>query len=286
MENVVKINAQTRFYLLLGNPVNHSLSPLIHNSAFQALNLNYRYLAAHVEEERIEEAVKGLRALSAAGANVTSPFKKAVIPYLDAISPESGVIRSVNTIVNREGSLSGTTTDGAGFYHSLTQSAPDYRLEQPAMIIGAGGSARAVAYTLARAGVSEMFIINRSIDKAEALADLVKKETLLHRCTVLPLIAEELHQVVSACRLFVYTLPVDSKEFTVALEKSSLPFRESLLFDLRYSPNQSGVMRYFNQSGGRAFNGLGMLLWQAVLAFELFTGHKAPVEIMHQAMEQ
>ncbi len=283
---MVKINAQTRFYLLLGNPVNHSLSPLIHNSAFQALNLNYRYLTAHVEEERIEEAVKGLRALSAAGANVTSPFKEAVIPYLDAISPEAGIIRSVNTIVNREGSLSGTTTDGAGFYHSLTQSAPDYRLEQPAMIIGAGGAARAVAYTLARAGVSEMFIINRSIDKAEALADLVKKETPLHRCTALPLVAEELHQVVSACRLFVYTLSVDSKEFTAALEKSSLPFRESLLFDLRYSPNLSAVMKYFNKSGGRAFNGLGMLLWQAVLAFELFTGHKAPVEIMNQAMEQ
>ncbi len=279
------INAQTRFCFLLGNPVNHSLSPALHNSAFKALNLNYSYLAAHVEEERIGAAVEGLRALSAAGANVTSPFKEAVIPFLDSVSAEANTIRSVNTIVNRQGSLFGTTTDGSGFYHFLKHSTPDYRLEQPVMIVGAGGAARAVAYTLARSGASEIFIVNRSAAKAEDLADLIRNETDPGRCNTLPFQAEELLPALAKCRLIVYTLPLDSEEFMAALDKSRLSFSESFLYDLRYSPEKSAVMKRFNQSGGRAYNGLGMLLWQAVIAFEHFTGHKAPVAAMQEAVK-
>ncbi len=279
------INAQTRFCFLLGSPVKHSLSPLIHNSAFRELNLNYVYLAAHVGKEQVGAAVKSLRALSAAGANVTSPYKEAVIPYLDTVSAEAEMIKSVNTIVNKDGILYGTTTDGSGFFQSLKYQAPDYSFAQPVMIIGAGGAARAVAYTLARSGVEEMYIVNRSIDRAEDLAALIGKETKAGSCTALPLEADKLKGMLKSCRLFVYALPEDNEKFMAALAKSSLTFSKSIFYDLRYRPQKSEVMECFSRSGGRAFNGLGMLMWQAVFAFEHFTGQKAPVKAMQKAVK-
>ncbi len=279
------INAQTRLCLLLGNPVKHSLSPTMHNSGFKALSLNYAYLAAHVEEKRIGAAVEALRALSIAGANVTSPFKDAVIPFLDSVSAEAETIRSVNTIINREGSLHGLTTDGPGFCRSLKQAVSGYKIEQPCMIIGAGGAARAVAYSLAREGAGEMYITNRSRGKAESLACLIRSQTQLKLCTAVPLDAEALLPLLPHCRLFVYSLPTDHREFIEALAESGIPFGDSLLFDLRYSPAESAVMKSFSQSGGKAFNGLGMLFWQAVIAFEEFTGQKAPLAAMRKAVE-
>ncbi len=281
----MNINAQTRLCLLLGKPVNHSLSPALHNAGFRALGLNYAYLAAEVGEEMVGDAVKGLKALSVAGANVTTPFKKAVIPFLDSISEQAGVIQSVNTIVNRNGNLFGTSTDGPGFYNFLKESAPEFNLDQPAMLVGAGGAARAVAYTLAHEGISELYVVNRSPGKAEELAGTLEAATPLKSCSTLSLDIEQLQPVIKRCRLFIYSLPLDSKEFMGALVKSGLPFEESLVCDLRYSPAETAVMELFASMGGRSFNGLGMLLGQAALSFELFTGQKAPAVEMKQAIK-
>ena len=282
---MLSINAQTKMCLLLGNPVEHSLSPLLHNAAYKALGMNYVYLASRVEEDMVGAAVSGLRALSAAGANVTSPHKEAVIPYLDSVSEEAKSISSVNTIVNRKGYLYGTSTDGAGFYQALKHSAPDCDIKQPLLVIGAGGAARAIASTMAASGSNEILIANRSIDRAKDLADLVSKKTSIKKCSALSLEDDQLIEEIKRFRLFIYTLPTDLDHFISLLCKSGIAFSKSICVDLRYSPAESAVLKQFKQLGGRSFNGLDMLLWQAIIAFEEITGRKAPVNEMQRVVK-
>ncbi|HSW35550.1 MAG TPA: shikimate dehydrogenase [Candidatus Limnocylindrales bacterium] len=282
----MRVNAQTSFYLLLGNPVGHSLSPTLHNAAFQHLKLNSIYLASLVEPARIGEAVAGLRALSVAGANVTTPYKEAVLPYLDEVSNEAQLIRSVNTIVNRDGTLTGSSTDGPGFYRCLRELIPfDFggSSRQSIMIIGAGGAARAVAFTLAQQGAHEIIIVNRTPESAGALAELLQRSIPATRVAVLPLAAESIMQVLPRCKIIVYCLQGDSPVLISAFNGSSFGCENAFLFDLRYSPGRTVVMKAFEARGGSAFNGKGMLFWQAALAFELFTGHQAPIEAMKRA---
>jgi len=277
------IDARTRLYLLLGNPVTHSLSPAMHNTAFTALGLNSVYLACPVEHEHIGEAIKGIRALSAAGANVTAPFKEAVIPHLDSLSDESALVQSVNTIINQKGTLHGATTDGEGFSLFLNSADPARDRNSRVLVVGAGGAVRAVAGTLAREGAGEIIIANRSEARGRALAELLSEKTSLPQSCFVALKGRTLKEALLQCRLVVYGLPFDAPGFLEALAGLDCLKSNQLLIDLRYNPEQSGVMKAFEQKGGRAFNGLGMLLWQAVKSFEMFTGYKAPVEEMQKA---
>lgn len=283
----MNINTETKLYLLLGNPVSHSLSPALHNAGFQALNLNCLYLACSVDPLQVGSALQGIRALSVAGANVTSPFKETVIPLLDSIDDEAAAIRSVNTIINRNGLLQGYTTDGQGFLKALKQAVPDYDLNQPLLLIGAGGAAGAIALTMAQEGVPEIYIANRSLDRAARLKEALCAASKLNKCFAMDLSFKSLQQALDRCPLAIYTLPVDSKEVIAALnDKDDGEFEHKLLFDLRYSPPETTVMSAFRVLGGAAFNGLGMLFWQAVTAFELFTGKQAPVQDMFEAINQ
>jgi len=281
----VEVNAQTKLCLLLGNPVSHSFSPYIHNAGFEALKLNCLYLAAPVEAKYLRQAVDGLKALSVLGANVTSPYKEAVIPYLDYLSGEAKRIGTVNTIVNERGTLKGESTDGRGFLSAVKKNTPAYDLKQPAMIIGAGGAARAIAYTLAQIETGEIYIINRSLEKGQALADMIRSETPLKKCSAHSLASESIMPLLPRCGLYIYCLPVDSNEFLHVLDSKSSVLQNKLLFDLRYEPKKTTVMSTFKAAGGIAFNGIDMLFWQAVFSFELFTGKKAPLAEMQKALE-
>ncbi len=277
------IDARTRLYLLLGNPVEHSLSPAMHNAAFTALGLNCVYLACPVKKEHVGAAINGMRALSAGGANVTAPHKEDVISNLDSVSTEAARIKSVNTIINKNGRLYGTTTDGEGFYHYLKQIDPGYSSGHSILVVGAGGAARAVAYTLAEKGAEEIIIANRSASRGKALSELLLENTALPRSSNISLEAQPISEVLGRCRLVVYSLPFDLLEFTTAISSiDSLDYTQKLI-DLRYQPEQSEVMQVFKRQGGDAHNGLGMLVWQAVKSFELFTGQEAPVEVMLNA---
>lgn len=280
----MEVNAQTKLCLLLGNPVNHSLSPYIHNAGFEALKLNCLYLAAPVEDKYVRQAVEGLKALSVLGANVTSPYKEGVIPYLDYLSGEAKRIGSVNTIVNENGALKGESTDGRGFLSAVKKNAPAYNLKQPVMLIGAGGAARAIAYTLAQVGTGEIYIVNRSLEKGQALADMIRSETPLKKCSALSLTFESIMSLLPLCGLYIYCLPVDSNELISALGSRSTVLQGKLLFDLRYEPQKTFVMNAFKEAGGSANNGIDMLFWQAVFSFELFTGKKAPITEMQKAL--
>ncbi len=274
------INGQTRLYILIGNPVAHSLSPLLYNAGFAACRMNAIYVACPVEPEHVGEAIEGLRALNIAGANVTSPHKEAVMAYLDQISSEAALVRSVNTIINRAGKLVGETTDGRGLLADLGERAPSVKAGDPVLLIGAGGAARAVAFALVQNGFHELYIANRTIERGRALADILQRSVPEACCRVIGLGQEELRRVLAACRLTVYCLTVDPEPVKAVLQDPDLSLAEKVFYDLRYSPAVSETARLFRERGGTALNGRGMLYHQAVLAFELFTKQKAPASEM------
>ncbi|HED23563.1 MAG TPA: shikimate dehydrogenase, partial [Firmicutes bacterium] len=258
----------------------HSLSPLLYNTAFAVRKMNALYVACPVKPELVSEAVAGLRALNAGGANVTSPHKEAVIPCLDQMSDEAVQARSVNTIVNRAGKLIGETTDGRGFLADLEERAPSVRPGDPVLLIGAGGAARAVALALVRHGYDQLYIANRTIDKGRALADVLRGVFPGASCRITGLAKDELHQALAACRLTVYCLTVDPEPVAAVLKDPALPLAGKVFYDLRYNPAVSDTAALFRSRGGVVINGRGMLYHQAVFAFELFTGQKAPAEEM------
>jgi shikimate dehydrogenase len=280
----VNIDAKTKLYMLIGNPVEHSLSPALHNAAFRALELNCVYLASLVEEGSVSGALDGFRALHIAGANVTSPHKEAVIAHLDYVSEEARTLKTVNTIINKNGKLTGVSTDGTGFVRAVEKSVKNNPISQPIMIIGAGGAARAVSYSLAVNGAKEIFLINRSLNRAQALADILLGETPLKKCYIENSETVDFKSLFKKCPLVVYTLPLDLPRLSDALQEiTDLP-PGSCLFDLRYSPLITAVMQKYEKAGGTSFNGTGMLFWQAVEAFKIFTGRDAPLQVMRRVL--
>ncbi len=282
MVNILPIDGSTSLYLVLGNPVEHSLSPALHNAAFKKLGLNSVYLAAAVEKEQAAAAMKALRTLNVCGANITTPLKEAVLTHVDQLSFEASLLNTVNTIVNQKGRLTGHTTDGRGFYLHLKSRVKGYNGKQNVALIGAGAAARSCAYSLAEAGLKNLYLLNRSPERANNLAGLLKAHTPLENCFVGGLNEKDLQQALKSCEIIIYSLPLDSEPVLNIFKK--MPLQGKKLFDFRYHPPSSAVMEAFSASGGKCHNGLGMLLWQAAEAFELFTGFKAPIKAMQQAI--
>jgi len=279
----LRIDGETKVFLLLGQPVSHSLSPLLHNTAFETLGLNCAYLTAPVAPAALPEALSGLKALNIGGGNITAPYKEAALPFLDHISPAANLIRSVNTLITREGKLWGDSTDGPGFIRAFTEVAPEVTLKEPLLIVGTGGAARAVAYSLAEAGASKLHLVNRGAERAEELAALLESGVGLKAVETAPLEPAVLQRCLERCRVVIYALPGDSLELAQALAGLS-SLEGCYFFDLRYHPPETALMRLFRERGGKAWNGKKMLLWQAALAFEQFTGLVAPLEAMRRAM--
>lgn len=274
------IDANTRLYLLLGDPVSHSLSPALYNAAFEESDLNACYLACRVGTRSLGEAVAGMRVLNIAGGNVTAPFKEEAVHFVDRLSSGAEIIKSVNTLVNRDGCFWGYTTDGPGFCRSLREKLGTPLSGCRVLLVGAGGAARAVAYSLAVEGVRNLVIANRTGQRARELVETLVKYTPLKRIRAVSLTPESLREEMAKCQVVINCLPLDSRELLSAMTDPSLLLQGCYFADLRYSPGETELMKVFIQRGGQAFNGKGMLLWQAVYAYELFAGIQAPVEKM------
>jgi len=282
----LSINGQTKLVGLIGHPVEHSLSPAMHNSAFAALNLNWCYVLLPVLPEQLGEAVAGLRALSFVGANVTVPHKEAVMSHLDHVAPEARAAGAVNTIVVNEGRSIGYNTDWRGFLTALGEGGFDPQGKR-AVVLGAGGAARAVVYALAQAG-AQVTILNRTPARAQAL---IRDFSLLLPSTslfALPLTLQTLEERTADAHLLVNTTPVG-----LWPEVDQSPWPEDLafpghltVFDLVYNPRQTELLRQARTVGARVIGGLGMLVHQGAAAFELWTGEKAPAETMYEAASE
>jgi shikimate dehydrogenase len=269
----MKITGKTRITGIFGYPVDHTLSPAMQNAAFEALGLEYCYIPLMVHPDNLADAVRSIRALNIVGVNITVPHKEKVIPLLDTIDEEALFIGAVNTIVNSEGRLVGHNTDGRGFMRSLDENGISVK-DRRILIVGAGGAARAVSYYLCREA-GNVFIYGRTKMRADKLASDLKQ------------VQNNVSAVANILDIGDYDIIINATPLGLK-EEDQLPFdihqlrSEQVVCDLIYK--QTRLLTESSGKGCTTLNGLGMLLWQGALAFELWTGKKPLIEVMRHAL--
>ena len=273
------INASTKLCCLIGCPVAHSVSPQMHNAAFKALGLNYVYLAFEVAVEDLEKAVRGLKAIGVAGFNVTIPHKINVMKYLDELDESAEETGAVNTVASEDGLLIGYNTDVYGVMKALE----GFNLPKtkPALIIGAGGAARAAANALMKIGFNEIVIANRTIEKARQLADWIKstgRKAHFHSLDRLGYIARGCGVIINATSIGM--LPHANETL---LTSKDIP-ENSIVLDLVYNPPKTKLLREAERAGAKIISGIEVLIHQGARAFELWTRCKAPIDVMRKAV--
>ncbi len=268
---------------LFGYPVGHTISPGIHNSAYLKAGLNWTYLAFSVKPGDLEAAFVGFRALGGRGLNITIPHKQAVMPFLDEVSEEARLIGAVNTVLFRDGRAVGYNTDGPGFVRALREE-KDFSLEgERVCLIGAGGAGRAVAVQSALSGSARIEIADLDRRRAEELSDWINQKIGSDLAGVFQVGSREGDEIIGAADLVVDATPLglrpdDPISFDPALLKPG-----SLVMDLVYNPPETPLLKAADDLGIDRLNGLGMLIHQAALAWEIWTGDVAPIEVMKQS---
>jgi shikimate dehydrogenase len=296
------IDGQTQLVGLIGYPVEHSMSPAMQNAAFAATGLNWRYVPLPVPPEQVEAAIRGLVALGFRGANVTVPHKQAARLALtrlygpQAVAPHADALGAVNTLVversekaNGEAVVSGHNTDVAGFVGAL-QDGGFQPQDSSAVVVGAGGAARAVVFGLMAAKAREIVVLNRTPERAEALvSDLISAaEAAPPAIQAIPLTTEALVEAARSARLLVNATPLGMwPRVDRSIWPEGVPVPPHLtVFDLVYNPLETRLQQQARASGAAAIDGLGMLVRQGALAFELWTGQDAPLPLMRRACER
>ncbi len=269
-----------RWACLFGHPVAHSLSPTLHNAAFEALGLDAHYEARDVAPDALGEAVGALRAAACFGANVTAPHKQAIMPLLDEVTPEVRALGAVNTVVNHAGRLTGGNTDGPGLARWMTDADIDVS-GRLALVIGAGGAARSAVLALATLGAGRIHVVNRGQERA------VRLQQDLAAAAIARVTVGTLNEIARAAK----------EPWDVVINATSLGHHgqapdvhpscyspQSVAIELAYNPPETGFMRAAQAAGARAENGLGMLVHQAALSFERWTGRTPPLDVMFGAV--
>jgi len=277
-------SAKTRWLGVLGWPVEHSRSPAIHTAALEASGIDAVYLPLPVPPESLASAIDGLRALGAFGANVTLPHKERVMEHLDAVEPSARAIGAVNTIVRDGDRLVGANTDGAGLARSLSEAGVVVRGAR-VLVVGAGGAARASVAGLLEEGAAEVAVAARRADRAADIASSIEGAVSaldLSDPGAMRAAAAQTDLLVQATSA---TLGDRDPTFAASLPLAELPASAAVV-DLVYSPRETSVLRAAAARGLRTVDGLGMLVWQAALAFERWHGVTAPVEVMRRAAER
>jgi shikimate dehydrogenase len=269
----MNITGRTRITGLFGYPVEHTLSPAMHNAAFEHLGLDYCYVPFSVHPDSLGDAVRAVRALSMAGVNVTVPHKEAVIPLLDHVNEEASFIGAVNTIVHRDNGLTGYNTDGRGFMKSLAENGIDIR-GKSVLIVGAGGASRAVSYYISESAAA-LFLTDLDHMKLDKLvSDLSSIRNNVH--------AIERIDDLSGYDMIINATPLGLKQEDPFPFDVSAVVPAQIICDLIY--RKTGLLTKAEERGCSTVGGLGMLLWQGVLAFELWTSLEPPVDIMREAL--
>jgi len=272
-----------RWACLLGQPVAHSLSPALHNAAFSRAGIDARYEAWDVGLDQLPHALERLRSADCLGANVTAPHKQAVIPLLDTVSSAAQALGAVNTIVNADGRLNGSNTDAAGLARWMRGAAVD-PAGQPCLVLGAGGAASATVWALAELGASSILVLNRTPERAERLIHDLRPHLGSYSGVelssgALPRAAEP---TAAAWRVIVNATSLGHHAGAPDVHPSCYS-PQTVAVELVYNPPVTGFMIAARAAGARAENGLGMLVHQAALAFEQWTGQEAPLDAYEAA---
>lgn len=274
------ISGKTKFIVIFGDPVEHTLSPAMHNAAFAELGLDYAYIPFHVKPEDLSSAVRGIKAMGIAGANITVPHKERVLEFLDDVDDEAKRLGAVNTIVNRDGKLIGYNTDGRGFVRSLKEDAALDPALKKVYMCGSGGAARGIGFALAAAGVRRVYLYDVDIAKMDRLiADL---NSGAGRDVARP--SKPDPDFIRSCDLVVNATPLGMHKGDPAPMPPDSFRVGQVVYDIIYNPPQTETLRSAVYGGAKAVNGLGMLLYQGVIAFEHWLGVSPPVETMKKAL--
>lgn len=257
-----------KIYGVMGDPIAHSMSPDIHNDAFEKENIEAVYHHFHVTKEGLNDAVKGMKALGIEGFNITIPHKTSIIPFLDEVDELALAIGAVNTVVNKNGRFIGYNTDGKGFFKSLCDEISGDIKAKKTLVIGAGGAARAIYFTLVKEGVKQVDIANRTNERAAQLVSDCPYDKVSKALSII-----EAEESLSQYDLIIQTT---SSGMNPELDHSPLKVDQlktgAIVSDIIYNPLQTKLLREAGEKGAETQNGLGMFINQAALAFEIWTG--------------
>jgi shikimate dehydrogenase len=278
----MNISGKTRVCGVIGNPIEHSLSPIMHNAAFQALGWDYVFLAFKVKPARIPDAINGMRALNIRGLNVTMPHKNTVMANLDRVDLSAQIISSVNTILNRENLLFGFNTDGVGAVKALKENGVELK-GRKVLLLGAGGAARAIGYSMAKEG-DELAVLNRTTKQAQSLAKLLEK-LANKKIAYGSLSQSDIQKNIQDADIIINATSVGMKPHQ---DESPIPaklLRPNLsVMDIVYNPLETKLAKEAKAAGAKVVSGVEMLIYQGAASFEIWTGKSAPVEVMRKAV--
>jgi shikimate dehydrogenase len=275
------ISGKTKLYGIFGYPVEHTFSPGMHNAAFHKLHLDACYIPFSVSPENLGEATKALIPLGLCGVNITIPHKGKIITYLDELSEDARLIGAVNTIEIKDGKLIGHNTDGRGFLRSLRDNTGFNPRGKQIFIIGSGGAARAVGFSLALAGTKKIMFTDLDPVKAVALVtDITEKTGRLVEYVK----HESVAQSAAKAHCIINATPLGLKRVDpLPIPRENIQ-KKHLICDLVYNPAETKFLQAARANGAKILPGIGMLLYQGVIAFEIWTGQKAPITIMRNAL--
>lgn len=283
---MTQITGRTQLTGLLGCPVSHSISPMMHNEAFKQLNLDYVYLAFDIAVENLPSVVEGFRAMNVRGYNLTMPHKNAMCALCDSLSPAAKIIGAVNTVVNDNGHLTGYTTDGTGYMRALKEDGHDI-IGKKMTLLGAGGAATSIFVQAALDGVSEISIFNRRSpfwERAEKIIDMLTERT---NCKIKLYDYSDPNVLKREISESVILTNGTSVGMAPNIEQSLITdtsvFRSDLIVsDVIYNPRETLLLKQAKEAGCKTQNGLYMLLYQGAEAFKLWTGQDMPVDIVKE----
>ena len=278
-----EITGHTRLTGLLGSPVAHSVSPLMHNEAFRQLGLDYVYLCFDVKEEGLKTAVEGLKMAGIRGFNLTMPNKNKMVELVDCLSPAAGLIGAVNTVVNNDGILIGHNTDGIGFMRSVKDAGYDI-IGQEMTVMGAGGAARAICVQAALDGVKKIHLFTRPSSRFhQRTVVLVDRINQITDCEITLYDQADQHALRTSMEqsaILVNGTSVGMAPDTDAsiIEDSSFFIPGKIVADIIYNPQETKLLKMAREAGCKTFNGMYMLLYQGAEAFRIWTGQEMPIE--------
>ena len=279
----MKITGHTRLLALFGSPVVHSGSPAMYNYSFEKLGLDYVYVAFDVDKNGLKEAVSAARLYNMRGFNLTMPCKNEVLHYIDELSPEARLVGAVNTVVNENGRLIGYNTDGTGFIKNLEAHKIDIKNKKIA-VAGAGGAATAIIVQLALDGAGTINIFNKrskNFDRMLETIEKIKKEVLGADINIYDIEDGSLFtEKIKEAEIFVNATAAGMKPYDEesVIKDISVFHKDLVVADVVYNPIETKLLKEAGRAGCTCIDGKGMLLWQGVYAFKLYTGKDMPVE--------
>jgi len=276
------ITGKTKITGVIGHPIEHSMSPPMHNNAYKQLNMDYVYVAFHVQPEDIEKLITSAKTLGIRGLNVTIPHKTTIIPYLDEIDETAKKIGAVNTIQFKDNKAKGYNTDGIGAIKSIQEYTT--LQDKNILILGAGGASKAISFTLINENINSLTIANRTKENAEQLIENIKKQTNFTKIQYHTI--NDVDEIIEDMDIIINTTPIGMyphHEVKPPIKTDNIN-KNHIVMDIIYNPLETQLLKQSKENGAQTINGTSMLINQGLVSFEIFTGEKATYKSFEEAL--